>query len=98
MPLQELGFPEDKEEKVLDLTKLTFDQVRIKIRQERRKYYARNPAEPLLVTTAKEIVHDTTVNLEMIALARIAFVIVNERNVARMRKQIMELQNRLYAS
>jgi len=61
LPLQELGIPEEEEEEVLDLTKITFDQVSLKIRQERRKYYARNPIEPLSITIAKEIVPDTIV-------------------------------------
>lgn len=59
--MQELGFleEEEEEEEALDLTKLTFDHVSLKIRQERRKCYARNLAEPLSVTTAKEIVLDS---------------------------------------
>jgi len=80
---------------VLDLSKLTFDQVNFKIMQEGRKFYARNLVEPLYVTMEKEIVLNNTINLEMITSAGTAFVTATELNVGRMSKQIMELQNKL---
>jgi len=98
LPLQELGFSEGQEEEALDLTTLTFDEAILKIVQERKKYYSRNPTEPLSVTTDKEIVPNITVNPKMIALVKTTFITAMEHNVPRMRKQITNLHNRLYAS
>lgn len=80
---------------MLDLTKLTFDQVNFKIVQEGRKFYARNLAESLSVTTEKEIVLDNIVNPKMITSVGTAFVAATELNIGRMSKQIVELQNKL---
>ena len=75
----------------MELTRLTFDQFSNKIKQERRKYFARNPVETLSVSMENEIVLDTTMNLEMIALAGTAFVAATETNVGMMNKQIEKL-------
>lgn len=50
LPLQELGIFEDQDEDVIDLTKLTFDEINLKIVQERKKYCSRNLVEPLSIT------------------------------------------------
>lgn len=81
----------------MDLTKLTFDQVNIKIMKERRKWYAINLAEPLFVTMKKEIILHTTINLEMIVSIGTDFVTTIELNVDRMRKKIIELQSKIHA-
>lgn len=83
---------------MLDLTRLTFDQFNCNIMQERRKYYARNTVKPLSMTTKKEIVLNTMINHEMIALSRTTFVTVTELNVGKINKQIAKLQGKLYAS
>jgi len=66
--------------------------------QDRRKYYPSNLAEPLSVTTEKEIILDTTLNPEMIVSVNASFVTVIELNVGRMRKKITEIKIKLYAS
>jgi len=66
--------------------------------QERRKHYSRNPTEPLSMTTKKEIVMDTTRNLETITTNRNCFLTTTELNVGRMSKHIVELEGKLYAS
>lgn len=99
--MQELVIPEEEEEEeeeVLHLTKLTFDQLSLNIRQDRIKCYARNLEKSLLVTTTKENVPNTTFNPKVITSAGTAFVTTSEHNVARINKQIEKLQNGIYAS
>jgi len=60
LPLQELGISEEQDEEVLDLTKLTLDEINLKIVQERKTYCNKNPIEPLSVTTIKDIVPNIT--------------------------------------
>lgn len=71
---------------MLDLTRLAFNHVNCNIMQERRKYYARNPAEPLFVTIEKDVVWDTMVNPEMISSSEIVFMTTTKLNVGRMSK------------
>jgi len=47
---------------------------------------------------AKDIVPNVIENPQMIASVKTAFVAATEHNVARMSKQILDLQNRLYTS
>ena len=72
-PFSKLGLSGEQEDDVLDLTRLCYDQYTHKIRQERRKFCARNPAKPLAVTTQKDIVMDTRKNPKMIASVGTAF-------------------------
>ena len=92
-----MGISKDQDE-VLDLTKISFDELNLKIIQERKKYCSRNQADPLLVNMAMDILPNVTTNPQMIASAKTTFVVAIEHNVARMSKQIVDLQNRLYAS
>lgn len=98
LPLRELGISKDQDEEILDLTKITFDEVNLKIIQDRKKSCSRNPADPLSVTTAMNIVPNITSNPQMIAFASTTFVAATKHNIAWMSKQILDLQNRLYAS
>jgi len=98
LPLRELGISEDQDEEVLDLTKITFDEVNLKIIQERKKSCSRNLANPLSVTMEMDIVPNIMSNPQMITSPRIAFVAAIEHNLARMSKQIVDFQNRLYTS
>lgn len=98
LPLRELGISEDQDEEVLDLTKITFDKVNLKIIQESKRSCNRNPADPLLVTMETYIVPNITSNPLMIASTNTAFKATIKHNVTRMSKHIVDLQNRLYAS
>jgi len=62
LPIQELGILEDQDEEVIDLTRLTFDEINLKIVQERKKYCSKNPVEPLSVATIKDIMPNITAN------------------------------------
>ena len=52
--------------------------------------------EPLYVAREKEIVIDTTVNLEIISSTGNTFVTTTKLNVVRMRNHIIELKRKLY--
>ena len=90
-PLSELGLPNESEDEVLDLTRISLDHFSHKIKQEMRKYIARNPSKPLSVSTENEIVPDTTVNPEMVASKGATFVAMTEMNVRRMKIYIEKL-------
>ena len=60
------------------------------------KGYARNTTESLYVAREKEIVIDTTVNLEMISSTGNTLVNETQLNVIRMRNHTVELQRKLY--
>jgi len=62
LSLQYLGILEDQDEEVLDLTKITFDEINLKIIQERKKYCNRNPVDPLSVTTTTYIMPNIMIN------------------------------------
>lgn len=94
LPLKELGIPNEAEEEVLYLTILNFDQVNCNIIQERKKYYARNPTKPLIMTIEKVIILDTMVNLEMIISTENALVTTIELNMGRMSKKIANIQGK----
>jgi len=96
LPLKELGTPYEEEEEVLDITKFNFDQIQCKIMRERRKCYAKNPANPISVITKKEIVLDIAMNTEMIALAGTTFIMTTEVNMDRLNRQVFELQTKLH--
>jgi len=68
---------------------LTFNEVNLKTVQERKKYYAMNPAEPLRVTMTKDIVPSITTNLQIITLASTTFISTIEHNVDQMSKHIV---------
>lgn len=89
-PLQELGVLEGEEEEVLDLIMLTFDEVNVKIEQERKKYCAMNPTKPLSVTMTKDIVHNIIENMQIITSTGATVFATTEHNY--------DLPNRLYAS
>lgn len=92
IPLKELGIPDEEEEEVLDITRLTFDQVYCNIMQERRRCYVKNPSKPLSMATEKNIVLDTIMNPEMISLVGTCFVTTTELNVRGINKKVVELQ------
>lgn len=48
------------------------------------------------MTTTKDIVPNITANPQMIALVGMTFVATAKHNVARMSKQIADLQNKIY--
>jgi len=98
IPLRELGISEDQDEEVLDLTKITFDEVNLKIIQQTKKSCRRNPTDLLSVTTKTDIMPNITTNAQMIAFIRTDFVATTKHNIASMSKQIVDLQNRIYAS
>lgn len=83
---------------MLNLTKITFDEVNLKIIQERKRSCNRNPAKPLSVTTVTNIVLNIMSNSLMIAYASTTFIATTEHNVDEMNQQTVDLQNRLYAS
>ena len=97
-PMQELGILEEEEEEVLDISMLTFNQVQCKIMQEKRRCYAKNPTKPILVVTKKEIVINTTMNLEMIVYVGTAFVTAMELNINKLNKENVDLKEKLAAS
>ena len=78
--------------------RLTYDQFTFKIRQEKRRCLARNPAVPFTATTEKDIVLDTRTNPMMIASAGTTFSVATEENVSQMSREILSLQNRLQDS
>lgn len=80
------------------MTKITFDEVNLKIIQERKRSCSRNAADPLSVTTTTDIVPNIMSNPLMIAYSGTTFVAATKQNVARMSRQIVYLQKRLYAS
>ena len=89
--LSKLGTSGDQDEGVLDLTRLTYDQFTHNIGQEKRRFLARDPAAPLIVTIEKDIVLDTRTNLVMITSVGTAFTIANQENVSRMSREILSL-------
>lgn len=64
------------------MTKVTFDEVNLKIIQERNKYCRKNPTDPLSVTKTKNIVPNIMSNPLMISSDGTTFVAAIEHNVA----------------
>lgn len=96
--LSQPGTSEGQEEEVFNLTRLTHDLFTFKIRQEKRRCLAQNPAAPFKTTTEKDIVLDTNTNAVMIASAGTAFAVATKENVSWMSREILSLQNRLQDS
>ena len=96
--MKELGISNKQDEEVIDLTRLTFDEVNHKIVQENKKYCTNSPAEPLSVTMTKDIMSNITKNSQIITSTGKKFFATIEHNVVWMRKKIAYLQNMIFPS
>lgn len=94
-PSKESDITVKEEEAMLDLSRLTFDQVKFKITQEMCICWAKDKRTHISVTTEREIVVETIINPVMIAFSRIAFVSTTKNNIVWLSKEVDYLKEKL---